>query len=86
MAVEIKKGNIGYEKRQKEQDLKLSLVQEASEREVAIELLIRERYSLSQELGLHRKKSMGYLSEKEWKDYCDYVEECIDRVNESESA
>lgn len=80
MAVTIKKGNIGYDKRQKEQDLKMSLVQEASDKEIEIELLIREKYSMSQELALHRKKAMGTLEKKVWEDYCKYVEECVERI------
>lgn len=76
----IKRGNIGYERKQRDTDLKLSLVQEATDEEVRIEFLIRDRYSMSQELALHRKKLMGTVPEEEWTTYCDYVEECIERV------
>jgi len=78
----IKRGNVGYEARQRDVDLKLSLVQEATDEEVRIELLIRERYTMSQELSLHRKKLMGTVSKTEWNAYCDYVEDCIRRVRE----
>lgn len=78
----IKRGNIGYERKQRDTDLKLSLVQEATDEEVRIELLIRERYTMSQELSLHRKKLMGTVPKAEWNTYCDYVEDCIRRVRE----
>ena len=45
--------------------------------------LIHERYPLSKELCLHRKKLMGTVDEQEWQEYCDYVEECVRRVEES---
>lgn len=80
--IKIRKGNIGYDKRQKELDAKIFLVEEQSEEEVRIENLIREKYSLSQELALHRKKAMGsaHYSKAEWDEYCSYVEECIERA------
>ena len=76
----FRKGNIGREKKEKETDLKLSLIEEQTDEEVNIELLIRERYSMSQELALHRKKAMNTVDADEWKEYCDYVEECIEKA------
>lgn len=78
--IEIRKGSWANEQTQKEKDLKIQLVSEASEEETEIELLIREQYSLSQELALHRKKAMGIVDETEWNDYVAYIQECIDRV------
>lgn len=78
--IEIRKGSWANEQIQKEKDLKIQLVSEASEEETEIELLIREQYSLSQELALHRKKAMGIVDETEWNNYVAYVQECIDRV------
>ena len=80
----IKKGNIGRERREKEQDLKIGLISEASEEEVRIELLIRERYSMSQETALHRKAIMGTLPDDEWDEYTNYIEECIRRARANE--
>lgn len=83
--VEIRKGNWANEQIQKSKDLKLGLVSEASEEETEIELLIRENYSLSQELALHRKKAMGIVDEVEWDKYVTYVQECIDRVRNNKA-
>ena len=76
----IRKGRWANEQIQKEKDLKLQLVSEASDEETEIELLIREQYSLSQELALHRKKAMNIVDANEWTAYVTYVQECIDRV------
>jgi|GEM_PF-5144199 len=59
---------------------KTALIAEASEEETRIELLIREKYSMSRETALHRKKLMGILSDEEWDEYTDYVESCIAEV------
>ena len=75
--LEIKKPNMDQEHRNKATDLKTQLIQEASDEEVGIELMIREKYSMSQELAIHRKKLMGILDESEWNEYCEYVQECI---------
>ena len=83
--VEIRKGNWANEQIQKSKDLKLGLVSEASEEETEIELLIRENYSLSQELALHRKKAMGVVDETEWNTYVVFVQECIDRVRNNKT-
>lgn len=76
--LKIRKGNAAYDRHQKETDLKVSLIEEQTPEEVAIELLIRERYSMSQELALHRKAIMG--NSEEWDVYCEYVQECVARV------
>lgn len=78
--VEIRKGDWANEQIQKSKDLKLGLVSEASQKETEIELLIREQYSLSQELALHRKKAMGVVDTEEWDAYVTFVQECIDKV------
>jgi len=82
--VEIRKGDWANEQIQKSKDLKLGLVSEASQEETEIELLIRENYSLSQELALHRKKAMGIVDEAEWDTYVAYVQACIDRVRDKD--
>ena len=79
--MKITKGNIPEEMQMKKASLQSQLVSEASEQEVKIELLIREKYSLSQELKLHREKLMGKYS-SEWDEYCAYIEECIRKVEE----
>lgn len=80
MAIEINKGRWTNEQAQKEKDLKLQLVSEVTEEEVAIEAYIREQYPLSRELALHRKKAMGVLSQEEWDEYVAFVQECINKV------
>lgn len=82
--LEIRKGNISMEQKQKETDLVLSFVKEQSDEEVRIETLIREKYSLSQELALQRKKCMGTVDEAEWAAYCDYVTKCIEEARKVE--
>ena len=78
--IEIIKPNLEQEHRNKVTDLKVFLVEEASDEEVNIELAIREKYSMSQELALHRKKLMGVVEPSEWDEYTAYVQECIDKV------
>ena len=81
--VEIKHVDLEREYWQKGNDLKVSLIQEASDEEVQIEVLIRERYSMSQELALHRKKAMGIKTndfKAEWDEYVTYVTECVEAV------
>lgn len=56
------------------------LTKEATEKEYKIETLIRERYSLSQEIAILRKIHVGKITEEEFKEYSDYVEECIKQV------
>lgn len=46
-------------------------------------MFIREKYSLSKELSLHRKKMLGIVDNTEWQEYVDYVNECILKVKES---
>ena len=78
--LEIKRIDLEKEHRDKAMDLKTQLIEEASSGVVSIELRIRTRYSMSQELALHRKKLMGKLEDSEWNDYCAFVQECIDEV------
>ncbi len=78
--IKILKPNLEQEHRNKVTDLKVFLVEEASDEEVNIELAIREKYSMSQELALHRKKLMGVVEPSEWDEYTAYVQECIDKV------
>ena len=82
--LEIVKANREAEHRNKTVDLKVQLVEEKTNEEIAIELAIREKYSMSQELALHRKKLMDTVDAKEWDEYTAYVQECIDRVREAE--
>ena len=56
------------------------LVRDSSDEDTQIEQLIRQRYSMSQELALHRKHAMGVLEAEEWDAYCTYVQGCIDEV------
>ena len=61
-----------------------ALIAEQTEEEHKINLLIREKYSMSQELELHRKKLNGALPDEKWEEYNAYVEECIKQVREDE--
>lgn len=56
------------------------LVKDSSDEDMAIELLVRQRYSMSQETALHRKKLMGVVAEDEWNEYVAYIEECKESV------
>lgn len=62
-----------------------SLVDEKTEEEIRIEMLIREKYSISQELCLHREKLMRKVDSDEWNEYTAYVEECIEKVRSEEN-
>lgn len=62
-----------------------SLVDEKTDTNLQVECFIREKYSISQEIMLHRKKLMGTLSDEEWNEYVSYVEECIARAEEEPS-
>jgi len=53
-----------------------------SEQDMKIEQLIREKYSLSQEIALHRKKLIDAVEPQEWDDYNNYVIECIAKARE----
>ena len=55
----------------------VALVDEKDETEARIVTAIRQRYSLSEELALNRKKNMGTVDPAEWQAFVDYVEECI---------
>lgn len=78
--MKIRKANIETEANTKRAAFLSSLVADQTEEETKIELYIREKYSMSQELALHRKKLMGVLSDDEWNGYVAFVEECIERA------
>ena len=80
--MKIQKGNIGDEMLKKRTSFQASLLADTSEEDIKIEMLIREKYSNSMEIALHRKKLMGVADETEWTSYCAYVQECIDKVRE----
>lgn len=82
----IKKGNVAMEMQTKKISSISQLVAEASEEDAKINLLIREKYSMSQELALHRKKLLGTADDTEWQEYNDFVEDCIKRAREEELA
>jgi len=82
--MKIQKGNLALEMQQKQLSADTMYVKEMSAEDVAIEGLIRKRYSMSMELALHRKKLMGTVDEDEWNEYCEYVEECIEKAREHE--
>lgn len=80
--VEILHPDMANENRWKNNDVKLLLTAENDE-DMAINLRIRTRYSMSQELALHRKKAMGTKTagfKAEWDEYCAFVQECIDDI------
>lgn len=56
-----------------------NLVKE-NEEDFKVNSLIREKYSLSQELCLHRKKILGIVDENEWNEYVAFVEECVNKA------
>lgn len=80
--MQIQRGNIGAEMIEKRTSFQASLLADTSEKDTKIEMLIREKYSNSMEIALHRKKLMGVADETEWTSYCAYVQECIDKVRE----
>lgn len=59
----------------------VKMTEETDETDSKVVLLIRERYSLSKELCLHRKKLIGTVDAQEWSAYVDYVLECIAKVD-----
>ena len=80
----IIKNNVQEEMNNKKNSSQSALIAEQTEEEHKINMLIRERYSMSQELELHRKKLNGTLSDEDWETYNAYVEECIKQVRENE--
>lgn len=58
---------------------------EKTDKEIKVECLIREQYSISQEIMLHRKKLMGVLSKEEWDAYVAFIEECIAKADEEDT-
>lgn len=80
--MKITKGNNSEEAAIKKASFLSSLVDEKTDKEIKVECLIREQYSISQEIMLHRKKLMGVLPEEEWGAYIAFVEECIAKADE----
>jgi hypothetical protein len=78
--MKIEKGNIPQETKTKEVDFISSLVKEATDEDIKINSLIRERYSMSQEMALHRKKIMGIINDDEWLAYTSFISECIEKA------
>lgn len=76
----IKKGDVAAEMNTKANSVVTGLLTEKSDEDVRIETLIRQRYSMSMETALHRKKLMGILPDAEWNEYCTFIQECIDEV------
>lgn len=79
----IIKNNVQEEMNNKKNSSQSALIAEQTEEEHQINYLIRERYSMSQELELHRKKLNNTLSDKEWDEYNTFVEDCIKLVREN---
>ena len=82
--MKITKANNQEEANMKKASFLSSLVDEKTEEEIKTECLIREKYSISQELMLHRKKLMNTLPDEEWNEYVSFVEECIERAKKNE--
>ena len=64
--------------------LKVGLVEEMSDTDLKIEMLIRRKYSMSMETKIHREKLMGKIDDEEWNEYCTFVQECIDEAKSGE--
>ena len=64
--------------------LATQLIKDNGEEDIEIELLIRERYSLSNELAIHRKKLLGIIEDEEWEEYNTFVLECIEKARQKE--
>ena len=80
----IQKNNVQEEMNNKKNASQSALIAEQTEEEHKINLLIREKYSMSQELELHRKKLNGVLPDEEWEEYNTYIKDCIRQVREDE--
>lgn len=53
----------------------------SSDRSRQINALIRERYSVDDEIALLRKVHIGKATEEEFKEYSDFVDECIQAID-----
>lgn len=82
--MQLKKKDIEVEMALKEAQVVSSMVKEKTEEDMKINFLIREKYSMSQELALHRKKLLGTATDDEWAEYNAYVEECIVKAREEQ--
>lgn len=80
----IKTNDMSEKMRLDEANLRTDLIKEATDLEITIEFYIREKYSLSQEVAIHRKKLLGELTDEEWNEYNDFVKDCIERAKEKD--
>ena len=84
--MKITKGDIQRDMQEKKNSSDAQYVHEMSDEDTKIQALIREKYSLSMEVALHRKKIMRTVEAAEWTEYTHYVEECIAKVREGSEA
>lgn len=82
--MKVEKKDISTEQRLAKLMMWAGLVKDSSDEDMEIEILIRQRYSMSQETAIHRKKLMGTIEDEEWQDYVDYVEACKETVRNKE--
>jgi len=54
----------------------------SNDRSKQINALIRERYSIDDEIAILRKVHLGKVTEEEFKEYSDFVDECVQAVPE----
>lgn len=80
----LRKKDRETEERLKNLEVKVSLIEDRKNEDIIIESYIREKYSLSNEIAIHRKKLMGILSNEEWDEYTSYVLECIEKAREQD--
>jgi len=57
----------------------------SNNRSKQINALIRERYSIDDEIALLRKVHIGKATEEEFKEYSDFVDECIQKIYKEEN-
>lgn len=84
MSLEFEKKDVDLQMLATRAAYKAEYVGETTETDRTINGLIREKYSLSQEVCLHRKKMMGTVGDEEWTEYCNFVEDCIKKAEEQE--
>ena len=75
--VKISKTNKKVDETLSKHGSQIALIDERDETEARIVTAIRQRYSLSEELALHRKKAMGTVDATEWDEYCAFVESVV---------
>ena len=81
----IHKHDVHAEMNEKQNSVNSALIVEANEEDYLINTLIREKYSMSQETALHRKRLMGTLPEEEWDEYTTFIEECVAKSREAKN-